>query len=59
MQKVCGNIFEDHKRRKVQLNLNIHWRFSQIFMLYNIGIGRSFSKHQNVSIQSEFLLLSI
>ena len=36
MRKVCGNIFEDHKR----LNLNVHQRFSQILQLYNdIYIG--------------------
>ena len=51
MQKVCGHIFEDCERRNVQLNLNIHQRFSQIFQLYtDIYIG---------NIQSEFLLLSI
>ena len=40
MRKVCGNIFEDRKRRNVQLNFNIQQRFSQIFRLYNdIYIG--------------------
>ena len=40
MRKVCGNIFEDRKRHNVQLNLNIHQRFSQIFQLYeDIYIG--------------------
>ena len=36
MRKVCGNIFED---RNVQLYLNVHQRFSQIFQLYDIYIG--------------------
>ncbi len=37
MRKVCGHIFED---RNVQLYLNIHRRFSQIFRLYDdIYIG--------------------
>ena len=37
MRKVCGNIFED---RNVQLNLNVHRTFSQIFWLYDdIYIG--------------------
>ena len=35
MQKVCGNISEDHKRHNIQLNLNVHLRFSQIFQLYD------------------------
>ena len=35
MRKVCGNIFEDRKRQNVQLNLNDHQRFSQIFRLYD------------------------
>ena len=40
MRKVCGNIFEDRKKRNVQLNLNVHQRFSQIFWLYDeIYIG--------------------
>ena len=39
MRKVCGNIFEDRKRCNVQLNLNVHLRFSQIFQLYDIYIG--------------------
>ena len=39
MQKVCGNIFEDHKRCNVQHNLNIHWRFSKILPLYDIYTG--------------------
>ena len=40
MRKMCGNIFEDRKRRNVQLNLNVHRRFSQIFRLYDdIYIG--------------------
>ena len=61
MRKVCGNIFED---RNIQLkrSLQIWQRFSQIFQLYDdiyIGICRIFEKYRNVSIQSEFLLLSI
>ena len=61
MRKVCGNIFEDHN---VQLYLKVHRRFGggQIFRLYDgiyIGICRIFEKYRNVSIQSEFLLLSI
>ena len=37
MRKMCGNIFED---RNVQLNSNVHRRFSQIFRLYDdIYIG--------------------
>ena len=37
----CGNIFEDRKRRNIQLILNVHWRFSQIFRLYDdIYIGK-------------------
>ena len=36
MRKVCSKFFED---RNVQLNLNVHWRFSQIFRLYDIYIG--------------------
>ena len=32
MWKVCGNIFEDNKK---QLNLNVDWRFSQTFQLYD------------------------
>ena len=37
MRKVCGNIYED---RNVQLYLNVHQRFSQIFRLYDdIYIG--------------------
>ena len=40
MRKVCGNIFEDRKKRNVQLNLNVHQRFSQILRLYDyIYIG--------------------
>jgi len=42
MQKLCGNIFED---RNIQLNLNVHHRFSQIFQLYDdiyIGIYQIF-----------------
>ena len=40
MRKVCGNIFEDCKRHNVQLNLNVHQRFSQILWLYDdIYIG--------------------
>ena len=35
MRKVCGNIFEDCKRHNVQLNLNVHQRFSQILRLYD------------------------
>ena len=45
MWKMCGNISEDWKRHNVQLNLNVHWRFSQIFRLYDniyIGICRIF-----------------
>ena len=42
MRKVCGNIFE---ACNVQLYLNVHQRFSQIFRLYDdiyIGICRIF-----------------
>ena len=45
MQKVCGNIFEDRKRRNIQLNLNVHQRCSQILGLYDdIYIGILFTK---------------
>ena len=46
MRKVCGNIFEDCN---VQLYLNVHQRFSQIFRLYDIYIGiyaESFKKQK-------------
>ena len=52
-------IFEDCKRHNVQLNLNVHQRFSQIFRLYDdiyIGICWIFWKYWNVSIQSKILL---
>ena len=45
MRKVCGNIFEDHKRCNVQPNLNVHRKFSQILRLYDdiyIGICQIF-----------------
>ena len=49
MRKVRGNIFEDRKRHNVQLDLNIHRRFSQIFRLYDdIYIGIYAESFKNI-----------
>ena len=58
MQKVCGYIFEDCKRRTVRHKLNVHRIFNQILWLYDdiyIGICQIFSNYWNVSIQCKFL----
>ena len=65
MRKVCGNIFENRKRRNVQLNLNVHQRFSQIFQLYDVVIrfilvyAKSFKSIGMLAHTVSFLLLSI